>query len=62
MYEALRTNSETAHLDNVKVQVNQSTVYLLGTVDTEDDVARIQSIVNSLQGIRSIRNNLQVSV
>jgi hypothetical protein len=61
VYEALQTNSETAHLDNVKVQVNQRTVYLLGTVDTQDDMARVHSIVNSLQGIRSIRNNLQVS-
>ena len=60
VYEALQTNSETAHLDNVKVQVNNKVVYLLGTVETQDDVGRVHDIVNSLNGIRSIRNNLQV--
>lgn len=55
------TISETTHLDNVKVQVNNKVVYLLGMADTQDDIARIHSIVNSLRGIRSIRNNLQVS-
>ena len=60
-YEALHTNSETAHLDNIKVQVNNRVVYLLGTVDTQDDVGRVYSIVNDLNGIRAIRNNLQVS-
>lgn len=54
------TISETAYLDKVKVQVN-NIVYLLGPVDTQDDLARIHGIVNSLRRIRSIRNNLQVS-
>lgn len=60
VYEALQTNSETAHLDNVKVQINNKVVYLLGTVETQDDVGRVHNIVNSLNGIRGIRNNLQV--
>ena len=60
VYEALQTNSETVHLDNVKVQVNNKVVYLLGTVETQDDVGRVHDIVNGLNGIRSIRNNLQV--
>jgi hypothetical protein len=60
VYEALRLNSETAHLDNVKVQVNQQVVYLLGTVNTEDDIGQVHTIVRGLPGVRSIRNNLEV--
>ncbi len=62
VYEALNNNSETAHLDNIKVQVNNKIVYLLGTVETQDDVGRVHTIVNSLDGIRAIRNNLQTRV
>ncbi|MBN1995149.1 MAG: BON domain-containing protein [Anaerolineae bacterium] len=61
VYEALRLNSETAHLDNVKVQVNRRNVYLLGTVDTQDDIGRVHTIVRGLKGVRVIRNNLQVN-
>jgi osmotically-inducible protein OsmY len=60
VYNALRLNSETIHLDNIKVQVENKVVYLLGTVDTEDDVGRVHSIVRGLRGVRAIRNNLQV--
>jgi acetyltransferase len=58
VYEALRLNSETAHLDNVKIQVNQQNVYLLGTVDTQDDIGRVHTIVHGLRGVRGIKNNI----
>jgi osmotically-inducible protein OsmY len=60
IYLAVRNNSETAHLTNVKVQVNNRIVYLLGTVFSQDDIGRVDEIVNQLEGIRAIRNNLQI--
>jgi osmotically-inducible protein OsmY len=61
VYDALRLNSETAHLVNVEVQVDNGVVYLSGTVDTEDDLELVNTVVEDLEGVRAIRNNLQVS-
>jgi hypothetical protein len=61
IYLALDNNSETGHLSNVKVQVNQGIVNLLGTVESEDDLARVYEIVQDLTGVVEVQNNLQVN-
>lgn len=60
IYLALRNNSETAHLTNVKVQVDNGIVNLLGTVTTQDDIAIVDDVVNELEGVIGIKNDLQV--
>lgn len=60
VYLALRYNSETAHLDNIKVLVHSGVVSLLGTVSSEDDIARVYDIVSGLEGVIEVRNHLQV--
>jgi hypothetical protein len=62
VYLALPYNSETAHLEDIKVQVNNGVVSLLGTVFSEDDIARVYDIVNDLEGIVEVRSHLQVEV
>ena len=62
VYQALEANSETAHLSNVKVQVDNGVVNLLGTVFSQDDIALVHEIVKGLKGVAAIQNNLQVAV
>lgn len=59
VYTALRTNSETFHLTQIKVQVDQGVVNLLGTVPTEDDIGRVYDVVKTLSGVAAVQNNLQ---
>jgi hypothetical protein len=61
IYLALHYNSETGHLTNVKVQVNEGVVSLLGTVFSEDDIGLVHEIVRGLEGVVGIRNHLQVA-
>lgn len=60
--QALRQNSETGHLNNVKVQVRYGQVNLFGTVDSEDDRRRVQEVVAEINGVAAIKNNLQAEV
>lgn len=60
IYLVLRNNSETTHLTNVKVQVDNGVVNLLGTVTSQNDIAIVDDIVNELEGVAGIKNNLQV--
>jgi hypothetical protein len=59
VYQALRQNSETGHLTNVKVQVNKGAVNLLGSVFSEDDRGIVHEIVAGITGVTAIKNNLQ---
>lgn len=59
VYRALRQNSETGHLTHVKVQVQNAAVNLLGTVESQDDIAMVHEIVAQLEGVKAIKNNLQ---
>jgi len=45
----LRNNSETGHLTNVKVQVDQGVVNLLGTVTSQDDIPVVFDLVSTLE-------------
>jgi hypothetical protein len=60
VYQALRYNSETAHLDNIEAWVHNGVVSLLGTVPSEDDFGRVYDIVIDLEGVVEVRNHLQV--
>lgn len=59
VYLMLRNNSETGHLTNIKVQVHNGVVNLLGTVPSEDDIARVHAIVSEMDGVNAVQNNLQ---
>jgi hypothetical protein len=57
---ALHNNSETGHLTNIKVQVEDGVVNLWGTVPTEDDIAIISEVIGDLEGVVEIIDNLEV--
>jgi hypothetical protein len=61
VYRSLRNMSETAHLTNIKIQVNQGVVSLLGTVFSQDDIPRVYAIVSELDGVVEVRNHLSVA-
>lgn len=60
VYEALRNNSETAHLTNVAVRADDGIVTLLGTVPSDDDIALVTDIITDLDGVIEVRNRLSV--
>lgn len=59
---ALRNNSETTHLSDVDVTVRNGVAYLRGTVFSDDDIAIVHYIVRDLEGVRDVRNELEVDV
>ncbi len=61
IYQALRNNSETAHLTDIKIQVDQGVVSLLGTVSSQDDIPLVYVIVSELDGVVEVRNHLTVA-
>lgn len=61
VYQALRYNSETAHLSDTRVLVREGVVSLFGTVPSEDDLGRIYSVVSELDGVVRVVNHLQVT-
>jgi hypothetical protein len=61
VYQALRYNSETAHLSDTRVLVNEGVVSLFGTVPSEDDLGRIYSVISELEGVVRVVNHLQVT-
>jgi len=62
IYEALRFNAETSHLDltKIEVHVNNGMVYLYGTVFSDDDIAIVDYLIRDLNGVRDIENFLEV--
>lgn len=60
IYLALHNNSETAHLTNIKVQVEDGVVNLWGTVTDENDIAVISEILTDLEGVVEIIDNLEI--
>jgi osmotically-inducible protein OsmY len=51
IYLALRMNSKTSHLNNIKVYVKQGVVTLLGQTSCEDDIVQVYDLVRDLDGI-----------
>lgn len=58
---ALRYNSETAHLEDVRVYVRDGVAYLRGTVDDDDDLALVEDFITDLDVVEEIRNELEVA-
>ena len=59
---ALTNNSETGHLDQIFLHVDQGVVSLYGKVQSQDDLAVVEDIVGELGGVKLIHNHLQVDV
>lgn len=57
---ALRYNSETSHLDDVRVYVRDGVAYLRGTVFDDDDLALVEDFITDLDVVDEIRNELEV--
>lgn len=60
VYRALQYNSETAHLSDIRAFATAGTVSLFGTAPSEDDLARIYSVVSELDGVTRVVNHLEV--
>jgi hypothetical protein len=58
--EALRYNSETSTLENIRVYVRNGIVYLRGTVTTEDDIAIVDELLRDIDGVVDVQNELEV--
>jgi hypothetical protein len=58
---AIRYNSETTILDNIRVYVRNGIVYLRGTVDTDDDADRVEELVLDIDGVMDVENELEVT-
>jgi hypothetical protein len=60
IYEALRYNSETRDLRDIRVYVHNGIVSLFGTVPGDEDLAQVYNIVGDLEGVIRINNEIQV--
>jgi hypothetical protein len=60
IYRALRYNSETAHLTEVEVEVNNGVALLRGTVTDQRDIPLVHKIIQELDGVLDVRNYLEV--
>jgi hypothetical protein len=58
----LRNNSETQHLTDVRVEVNNGTVFLYGSVPGDEDIALIHAILDDLEGVAEIRYYLSTEI
>lgn len=61
VYAALRYNSETGHLTDVQVRVEDGIVSLFGTVESEDDLGLVEDVVYEVEGVEDVRSHLQVN-
>jgi hypothetical protein len=57
----LRYNSETTHLDDVRVYVRNGVAYLRGTVMDDDDVSLVEEFVRDMDVVEEIENELEVA-
>lgn len=58
---ALRYNSETQHLNDVRAYVRNGIVYLRGTVVSEDDITIVDELVRDLDSVVDVDNQLEVA-
>jgi hypothetical protein len=59
--EALRLNSETHHLDDIHIEVEDGVVTVRGTVDTMDDLGRAEEIISDLPGVRDVISEVELA-
>ncbi len=60
--KALRYNSETAHLTDIQVEVEEGVVSLRGTVLDSDDIGIVYDIVNELDGVVNVESHLEIQL
>ena len=60
IYEALRYNSETRDLRDIRVYVHNGIVSLFGTVPGDEDLAQVYNIVGGLEGVIRVHDEIQV--
>jgi hypothetical protein len=60
VYTVLRNNSETQNLTDIRVSVRDGVVFIQGTVQSDDDIAIVDDIVNDLDGVIEVRNYLRL--
>jgi osmotically-inducible protein OsmY len=58
---ALRYNSETTHLEDVRVYVRNGNAYLRGTVEFEDDIAIVDEFIRDMDVVDEVYNELEVA-
>lgn len=58
---ALRYNSETMHLDDVRIYVREGIAFLRGTVDDEEDIAIVEDFIRDLDVVDDIQNELETA-
>lgn len=56
----LRDNSETGHLDDVRVTVEDGVVWLYGTVPSDEDIAIVDYLVRDIEGVVDVENLLRL--
>lgn len=49
-----------SNLTRVDVDTNSGTVYLVGTVDSDDQRTRAEQLAREAKGVKNVVNNLQV--
>ena len=60
IYEALRYNSETRDLRDIRVYAHNGIVSLFGTVPSDDDLAQVYNIVGDLEGVNRVHDEIRV--
>lgn len=60
VYEAIRFNSETQNLTDVRVQTRNGIVALFGTVPDDQDMERLVDLVEELPGVVRVLNHVSV--
>jgi hypothetical protein len=58
---ALRYNSETTHLDDVRVYVRDGIAYVRGTVLDEDDIAIVDEFIRDMDVVDDVQTDLEVA-
>jgi hypothetical protein len=59
--KALYYNSETTHLDDVRIYVRNGIAYLRGTVLDEDDITIVDEFVRDMEMVDDVRNEIEVA-
>jgi osmotically-inducible protein OsmY len=60
IYSALRNNSKTGHLTNIKVYAKRGVVTLLGLASNEDEIVHVYDLVKELDGINAFKMNFRL--
>jgi len=60
VYEAIRFNSETQNLTDVRVRAGNGVVALFGTVPDDQDLERLIELIEDLDGVHRVLNHLMV--